>query len=186
YTLPTTTSYKVNALAVLQNAVSNGARVDVASLMTFDYYDNAEVNMANDTRPRPQGLVNGSPPSTRQDLGSCEWSASPRCREWTTGPGDRLANATRSATGPVSKGINFLSFWALQRDNGSCPGAAADGCSGIQQNTWDFTSSARPSPVAPLRQLLADRHTGLRLGDRKRFGHQLGEDRGDGGLGAER
>jgi chitodextrinase len=40
----------------------------------------------------------------------------------------------------VSKGVNTLSFWALQRDNGSCPGqGASDSCSGIAQDTWYFS-----------------------------------------------
>ncbi|MEV7037805.1 carbohydrate binding domain-containing protein [Amycolatopsis sp. NPDC051061] len=45
----------------------------------------------------------------------------------------------------VSKGINELSFWALQRDNGSCPGSgASDSCSGIAQDTWFFSHAFEP------------------------------------------
>jgi hypothetical protein len=37
-------------------------------------------------------------------------------------------------------GINTLSFWALQRDNGGCPGTkGADSCSGLSQPTWFFS-----------------------------------------------
>ena len=33
-----------------------------------------------------------------------------------------------------------LSMWAIQRDNGSCPGkAGSDDCSGIDQHTWAFS-----------------------------------------------
>ena len=39
-----------------------------------------------------------------------------------------------------SKGISTLSFWALQRDNGGCPGTTGAGtCSGIAQTTWYFS-----------------------------------------------
>jgi len=39
-----------------------------------------------------------------------------------------------------SKGIALLSFWALQRDNGGCPGTKGAGtCSGITQPTWFFS-----------------------------------------------
>jgi hypothetical protein len=37
-------------------------------------------------------------------------------------------------------GINTLSFWALQRDNGGCPGTKGAGtCSGLSQPDWDFS-----------------------------------------------
>jgi hypothetical protein len=36
--------------------------------------------------------------------------------------------------------MNFLSIWAIQRDNGGCPGTVdSNTCSGITQNTWDFS-----------------------------------------------
>ena len=57
YTLPTTTSGLAGSgLAVLQNAVSNNARIDVVNIMTFDYYDGATHNMANDTETAATGL----------------------------------------------------------------------------------------------------------------------------------
>jgi hypothetical protein len=38
------------------------------------------------------------------------------------------------------QGIGFLSFWALQRDNGGCPGTKGAGtCSGVAQPTWYFS-----------------------------------------------
>jgi chitinase len=41
--------------------------------------------------------------------------------------------------------IAELSFWALERDNGGCPGVAgSDGCSGIQQATWQFSHTFEP------------------------------------------
>jgi len=37
-------------------------------------------------------------------------------------------------------GLALLSIWAIQRDNGGCPGTAgASTCSGITQNRWDFS-----------------------------------------------
>jgi len=36
--------------------------------------------------------------------------------------------------------MNLLSIWAIQRDNGGCPGTRdSNTCSGITQNTWDFS-----------------------------------------------
>jgi len=34
----------------------------------------------------------------------------------------------------------LLSIWAIQRDNGGCPGTRdSNTCSGITQNTWTFS-----------------------------------------------
>ena len=45
----------------------------------------------------------------------------------------------------VSKGINTLSIWAIQRDNSGCPGnGGANACSGIVQNPWDFSHALEP------------------------------------------
>jgi hypothetical protein len=43
------------------------------------------------------------------------------------------------------EGMNFLSIWAIQRDNGGCPGTRdSNTCSGITQNTWDFSHLLQP------------------------------------------
>jgi len=41
--------------------------------------------------------------------------------------------------------MNFLSIWAIQRDNGGCPGTRdSNTCSGITQGTWDFSHLLEP------------------------------------------
>jgi hypothetical protein len=41
--------------------------------------------------------------------------------------------------------MNFLSIWAIQRDNGGCPGTPdSNTCSGITQNPWDFSHILEP------------------------------------------
>ncbi|MER5651839.1 MULTISPECIES: glycosyl hydrolase family 18 protein [unclassified Streptomyces] len=151
YTLPTTTSGLTSeGLAVLRSAVTNGARVDVANIMTFDYYDNATHNMATDTQTAAQGLYDQLaqlyPSKTSAQLwGMIGITEMPGVDDFGPAETFTLANAAQVYDWAVAKGINTLSFWALQRDNGSCPGgAAADGCSGIQQNTWDFTHVFAP------------------------------------------
>ena len=43
------------------------------------------------------------------------------------------------------QGIGFLSFWALQRDNGGCPGTKGAGnCSGVTQPQWYFSHVFEP------------------------------------------
>ena len=45
-----------------------------------------------------------------------------------------------------ASGFNTLSIWAVQRDNGGCPGSTgSNNCSGIVQNTWDFSHVLNPS-----------------------------------------
>ena len=41
----------------------------------------------------------------------------------------------------VSHGMSALSMWAIQRDNGNCPGnGGANDCSGIVQSQWAFSA----------------------------------------------
>ena len=45
----------------------------------------------------------------------------------------------------AAKKINTLSFWALQRDNGTCPGTVGAGaCSGVAQADWTFSHAFEP------------------------------------------
>ncbi|RKE22356.1 glycosyl hydrolase family 18 protein [Streptomyces sp. TLI_171] len=146
YTLPTTTSGLASSgLAVLKNAVTNNARIDVVNMMTFDYYDNASHDMAADTQTSAQGLYNQLaklyPTKTSAQLwnmiGITEMLG---IDDFGAAETFTVANATTVYNWAVAKGINELSFWALQRDNGGCPGTGGrDDCSGIAQNKWDFS-----------------------------------------------
>ncbi|MFJ9201223.1 glycosyl hydrolase family 18 protein [Streptomyces flaveolus] len=151
YTLPTTTRGLADSgRAVLENAVRNGTRVDVVNLMTFDYYDNQQHDMARDTQTAAQGLHDQLaqlyPGRTDAQL----WGmvgVTEMIGVDDFGPAETftLDNARTVYDWAVTKGIDTLSFWALQRDNGGCPGgAAADNCSGIRQNTWDFSHVFAP------------------------------------------
>ncbi|GAA2995494.1 glycosyl hydrolase family 18 protein [Actinokineospora diospyrosa] len=152
YTLPTTTTgLAQNGVALLRNAVQNNAEVDVVNIMTFDYYDNAGThNMAEDTKTAAQGLVN-----TLAQL----YPAKTQAQLWGMvgvtemigvddfGPAETFttANAVTVYNWALQKGINTLSFWALQRDNGNCPGGAArDDCSGIAQDLYYFSKTFAP------------------------------------------
>ena len=42
-------------------------------------------------------------------------------------------------------GLAVLSIWAIERDNGGCPGTiGANSCSGITQPTWAFSHLLEP------------------------------------------
>jgi len=160
YTLPTTTSgLDSTGLAVLQNAVSNNARVDVVNIMTFDYYDNAAHNMANDTKTAASGLHSQLQSLLPGKSSAAIWSMIGVTEmvgidDFGAPETFTVANGNAVESWAVGQGIAELSFWALQRDNGGSPGTGgSDSCSGISQSTWQFshifapfTSGTGPSP----------------------------------------
>jgi hypothetical protein len=146
YTLPTfPTGLTSTGYAVLQNAVADGARIAAVNLLTFDYYIGTEQDMVADTESAANGLF-----SQLQSL----YPAAPTRQLWhmigvTEMPGidDFGADETFSTADAVTilrwaqqQGIGLISFWALQRDNGGCPGTKGAGtCSGVSQPMWYFS-----------------------------------------------
>jgi hypothetical protein len=147
YTLPTgPDGLESNAIAVLQNAIANHTRVDVVNIMTFDYWDGITTDMG--------GAAIGAAKAVHQQLASL-YPAKSSGQLWAMEgntimigiddyPGltevTKLSDADRLLDFARSHGISTLSFWAIQRDNGACPGTnGADDCSGIAQKTWAFS-----------------------------------------------
>ncbi|WP_067182291.1 glycosyl hydrolase family 18 protein [Microtetraspora niveoalba] len=151
YTLPTTTHGLADSgLAVLRNAKANNARIDVVNIMTFDYYDGAAHNMADDTRTATTGLhaqlsalyPDKTPAQIWNMIGVTEMIGID-----DYGPAEtfRTADAAPVLDWATSKGLAMISFWALQRDNGGCPGVGgSDSCSGLDQSTWYFSRAFAP------------------------------------------
>ncbi|MEV6044590.1 glycosyl hydrolase family 18 protein [Streptomyces xanthochromogenes] len=151
YTLPTTTGGLADSgLAVLNSAVKYGAKVDVVNIMTFDYYDGATHNMANDTQTAATGLYNQLASlypgkSSTQLWGMVGVTEMPGIDDYGPAETFTTADATAVYNWATAKGINTLSFWALQRDNGGCPGTGgSDTCSGIAQDPWYFSHTFEP------------------------------------------
>jgi hypothetical protein len=151
YTLPTTRSGLASSgLAVLQNAVANNARVDVVNIMTFDYYDGASHEMATDTENAAQGLYNQLTTLYPSKTAAQKWAMvgvteMPGIDDYGAAETFTTADAATVYNWAVGKGINEISFWALQRDNGGCPGTVGAGtCSGISQSTWYFSHAFEP------------------------------------------
>ncbi len=146
YTLPTfPTGLTATGLAVLQNAVADGATISAVNLLTFDYYFGTQQDMVADTESAAEGLYS--------QLQSLYPTGSPR-QLWhmigvTEMPGidDFGPDETFSTTDAITvlhwaqqQGIGLVSFWALQRDNGGCPGTKGAGtCSGVSQPDWYFS-----------------------------------------------
>jgi chitinase len=151
YTLPTNvTGLNPTGVHVLQNAVSNHARVDIVNIMTFDYYDNQPHEMAADSVTAAQHLYDTLhqvyPAKSAHQLWSM-MGITEMIGIDDFGPPEifTTADATTIEHWAATKHLAELSFWALQRDNGGCPGTkGSDSCSGLAQSTWQFSHAFEP------------------------------------------
>ncbi len=152
YTLPTTPhGLEADALAVLENAKANGTRVDVVNIMTFDYYDGKTTRMGAAAISAAKGLhaqlQRLYPHRTAAALWAMEGNTVlpgiddyPAKTEVTHLPDVKALRAFAKKVG-----ISTLSSWAVQRDNGGCPGAIdSDHCSGLEQAPWAFSKQLIP------------------------------------------
>jgi hypothetical protein len=148
YTLPTSASgLEASGLAVLQNAKSRGVRIDFVEPMVFDYYDRTTTDMGQAAVNALNGL-HGQLHTLLPALSDAQlWAMAgatimngvddyPRRTEVT-----QLADAQLLRDFAASHGMSALSMWAIQRDNGNCPGVGgANDCSGIAQSPWAFSN----------------------------------------------
>jgi hypothetical protein len=151
YTLPTfPTGLTPSGLAVLQNAVADGARIAAVNLMTFDYYFGTQQDMLADTETAAAGLFGqlqaiypGTP--ARQLWHMIGVTEMPGIDDFGPDETFSTADATALLHWAQRQGIGLLSFWALQRDNGGCPGTQGAGsCSGVVQPDWYFSRVFEP------------------------------------------
>ncbi len=146
YTLPTfPTGLTASGLAVLQNAVADGARISTVNLLTFDYYIGTVQNMVADTETAAAGLVSQlqslyPDASLRQLWHMVGVTEMPGIDDYGPDETFSTADAVTILHWAQQQGIGFLSIWALQRDNGGCPGTkGATACSGVAQPDWYFS-----------------------------------------------
>ena len=152
YTLPTSADgLEPSGVAVLQNAVTNGVRIDVVNPMVFDYYDRVTTDMGGAAVNASKGLHAQMhtlfPAKTDAQLWAMQGATImnglddyPRRTEVT-----HLADAQQLLGFARTAGMSTLSMWAIQRDNGGCPGSTgSNDCSGIVQGTWDFSHTLEP------------------------------------------
>jgi ricin-type beta-trefoil lectin protein/glycosyl hydrolase family 18 (putative chitinase) len=151
YTMPSTTTGMDSAdEAVVQNAIADGAKVSVVNLMTFDYYIGTKQEMATDTESAGSSLESQLAALYPADSAAQLWgmvgiTEMPGIDDYGADETFTEADATTVENWAASKGISTLSFWALQRDNGGCPGTGgSDTCSGISQPTWYFSNTFEP------------------------------------------
>ena len=137
-----------NCLAILKSAVAQGVRFSV-NIMAFDYYIKASKTGIEMGTAAIQALY-----GTHRQLGRLYPGLS-RPRLWalegiTLLPGiddypkktevTYLHDAREVAQFARGHRLPLVSIWALQRDNGGCPGAIdSNSCSGIRQPRWAFS-----------------------------------------------
>jgi Glycosyl hydrolases family 18 len=137
-----------NCFNVLKSAVAHGVRFTV-NIMTFDYYDKQSPNGIEMGKAAVKALI-----STHAQLQQLYPKLSqPRlwALEGTTilpGIDDYPKKTEVTYLYDARTVLNFarahklseISIWAIQRDNGGCPGAIdSNHCSGITQPTWAFS-----------------------------------------------
>jgi hypothetical protein len=141
-----------NGLNVIKNAVAHHVKITVVNIMTFDYYETHEGHVAMAAAAMAAAL------NVHNQLAGVFGSDSAR-RLWqlegmTLLPGidDRgkiettsLRAVARVKAFAVHWHMSWLSIWALQRDNGGCPGTTdSNTCSGIKQHPWAFSHLLEP------------------------------------------
>jgi hypothetical protein len=137
------------AAGVALCVIRNGARVDVVNIMTFDYFDGTTkmgaAAIAAGIALHAQ-LANLYPHETSAQLYAMEAITllpgiddNPNKAEVTT-----LADARQITSWAEKHHLATLSIWAIQRDNGGCPGAVdSDSCSGVAEKAWAFSDILR-------------------------------------------
>ena len=153
YTLPTSASgLEASGKAVLANAKANGVTGYIVQPMVFDYYD----RVTSDMGAAAESALTGTQAYFKNTLEPGQSDAAlwarmgatimngiddyPKKTEVTTIP-----DAQRLLTFAQGKHMAVLSMWAIQRDNGNCPGVGgANDCSGIVQPQWGFSSVFAP------------------------------------------
>ncbi|HEY2443228.1 MAG TPA: hypothetical protein VGI31_08855 [Streptosporangiaceae bacterium] len=141
-----------NGLHVLRSAVANGVHIGVVNIMTFDYYQTHEGRVAMgaaamSAAENVHNQLTGLYPSA---TGAQLW----HMLGMTLLPGidDRgkiettyLGNVRQLVAFASREHMSLLSVWAIQRDNGGCPGATdSNTCSGIKQAPWAFSHLLEP------------------------------------------
>jgi chitinase len=149
YTIPVLPSgLTSDGLYVLTDGQSHGFRPDVVNIMAMDYgTSGTEMGTAAEqaldaTAGQVASTYGISSASAYAMMGLTPMIG----QNDSAGEVFSLSDASTVESYAASKGIALLSFWSEGRDNGGCPGqtSASSTCSGISQNTGQFTTTFNP------------------------------------------
>lgn len=133
------TGFTQAQMDVLNNAKTNGTRVDRVNIMAMDY-GHAVSDMYAAAISGAQGARSWL---NANGFSSTQLGITPMIGvNDSAGETFTLANATSLVSWANSNGISELAFWSVGRDNDGCPGggAASPSCSGVSQSNFQFSS----------------------------------------------
>jgi chitinase len=152
FTLPSaTTGLESDSIGLLNNAVSHGVTFNIVNLMVMDYggpdsqMGQEAINAANGLHGQLQQIfLNKSSSQLWSMVGLTPMIG----KNDSSGEVFSLSNASQVLSFAQSNKIGELSFWAVSRDNGGCPGETGNGssdtCSGISQSNYAFLDTFEP------------------------------------------
>jgi|GEM_PF-2089251 len=136
-----TTGLTSHGTYVVESARDHGVDLQYVNIMTMNYgwvepSASTVIESANGTHSDLQSIFSG--------LSSDEaWSMlglTPMIGENNAGGPHNLADAQEVASFVQNKGVGLVSFWSIDRDNGSCAtGTVSPTCSGVQQDPYAFS-----------------------------------------------
>lgn len=136
-----------NCLAIVKSALEHGVRIAAVNIMAFDYYNS---NRASDMGTEAIDALDSTHWQLQRLLPQLSARQVWRMIGITMLPGiDDFPRKTEvtylSEVQDVlyyaqQHPISLITIWAIQRDNGGCPGAIdSNSCSGITQSRWAFS-----------------------------------------------
>jgi hypothetical protein len=130
-----------NGKDLVKRGAANGLDIDGWALMPFDF-DEGNVDMAAATKSAVDGLKNTvtsayglSSDAAYRKIGFSSMNG----KTDVAGETVSLANFKSMVSYATSHHLARVSFWSVNRDRKCGSGSDADSCSGISQNTYDFT-----------------------------------------------
>lgn len=132
-----------NGKDLIKRGAAAGLNADAWAIMPFDY-DQGSVDMAATTKSATDGLKNTvagayglSSDAAYRKVGFSSMNGI------TDSAGEKvtLANFKSMVSYATSHHLARVSFWSVNRDRQCGSGTDPDACSGITQNTWDFTKA---------------------------------------------
>ena len=146
YTLPVLPAgLTAPGLAVLADAAADHAVISTVNAMTFDYYLGTAQDMLADSESAATAVEGQLATLYPRVPAPLLWhmvgvTEMPGIDDY--GPDETFSTADAATMEHWARahGLGFVSFWALQRDNGGCVGTkGASTCSGVAQPDWYFS-----------------------------------------------
>ena len=144
YTLPVLpTGLTQDGINLMVNAKSHGVNVNVLNIMTMDYGSTFNPNAMGQNAIN---AVNATISQMNANGISVNMGITPMIGRNDVSPEVTTLNDAQQIESFAQRTsqVTRISMWSVARDNGGCSGAVSPTCSGISQNTWDFSHVFEP------------------------------------------